>query len=171
MSMVLFLVMMMTTNQDWDALITNIFKADNSEACTECRELPTNNTGILNNVGSEQSSNGKGSSDNSLQSRQSLHIKQGKGKDDNLATHAGELDGKYFCDKYRLSGADISITVSNNEGHECASCTHLNMLVFHKPNTRRKFHWRCVQGFNILEAGYAGERVLIAPIECNKYSK
>jgi hypothetical protein len=54
-------------------------------------------------------------------------------------------------------------------GYECGSCMNLEHRCERIPGTRRLFFWRCGKGHDILEAGYHGERVWIAPPDCDDY--
>jgi virulence-associated protein VagC len=52
-------------------------------------------------------------------------------------------------------------------GSECMRCANLTMRVEHHEGTRRVFWWRCAKGYTLLEARSFGERVVLAPSECN----
>ncbi len=156
----------MSDSIDWFSLVKDAQKGDNTP---KCGELPTNLTTPSCDVGSAKPSNKAAYSDISPNSPHSPQKKQGIGKDDNLDTGAGVLDGKFFCDINRGVGALVNLQIAPDKGMDCQGCKHLNMLQFVRPKDRRLFHWRCAQGFNILEAGCNGERVLIAPAECKSF--
>lgn len=61
-------------------------------------------------------------------------------------------------------------TPSPGEGVECRGCQHLGMGWAHRPSVRRVFGFACDKRHAMLELGYAGERVLIAPPECSDYA-
>ncbi len=52
-------------------------------------------------------------------------------------------------------------------GSECMRCANLKMRVEHHEGTRRVFWWRCAKGYALLEARCFGERVVLAPRECD----
>ena len=56
------------------------------------------------------------------------------------------------------------------EGVECRGCQHLGMGWVHQPGVRRVFRFRCGKQHALLELGFFGERVLIAPPECGDYA-
>ena len=147
---------------DWNSMLT-------PENSPKCGELPTLPPPDSSNVGSCETNSGAGYSDCSPHSPHSPHKKQPKGVDNNLTTHAGKLDGKFFCEQNRGVGALVNLQIAPDEGVECGQCDHLTMQQFNRPKDRRLFHWRCSKGFNILEAAYAGERVLIAQPECDSF--
>lgn len=53
--------------------------------------------------------------------------------------------------------------------YACDGCRNLAMASEYRGQGRRFFWFACSQGFPIMEAGYHGERVLLAPAECNRY--
>lgn len=55
---------------------------------------------------------------------------------------------------------------SSLTGIECSGCDRLEMREETHLGTRRRFWWRCTQGHELLEARRYGERVTIAPPEC-----
>lgn len=57
------------------------------------------------------------------------------------------------------------------EGMECGSCKHIDSVASYVAGTRRRFHWSCKLGYMIHEHGYALERVLIAPPECQSWEQ
>ncbi len=59
---------------------------------------------------------------------------------------------------------------SKNAGNECTGCMNIDMTEESRPGTRRRFFWRCKKHHGILQVNLAGERVLIAPDECNDYT-
>jgi hypothetical protein len=155
-------MMKMSKAMDWNSMLT-------PETPPECGELPTPSPSDSDNVGSCEANSDKGSRVYSPHSPHSPHQKEPKGIDDNFSTRAGVLDGKFFCDEYRGIGALVNLRIAPVEGVECGQCKHLVMLQFIRSRDRRLFHWRCALEFNILEAVFAGERILIAPGECNRY--
>jgi hypothetical protein len=50
---------------------------------------------------------------------------------------------------------------------ECARCAHLHQLAEIHEGTRRTFWWRCSKGHALMEGRSYGERVLLAPPECD----
>ncbi len=61
-------------------------------------------------------------------------------------------------------------TPSPGEGVECCGCQHLGAGWVQRPGVRRVFRFMCDKRHALLELGYAGERVLIAPQECSDYA-
>lgn len=55
-------------------------------------------------------------------------------------------------------------------GYDCTGCDHLTMREEPQPGTRRRFFWRCSEGFELLEGRNYGERVILAPPECNRFT-
>jgi len=161
-----YLGMKMTRNDEWLSLINQSLSGENTPKTGDIPSvLPLDNASL----GTKESSINAGYRAKSPESPKSPLKKEGKGKDDNLNACAGELDGKFFCDKYRGVDTLVNMKIAPSKGVECGQCDHLKMLQFSRPKDRRLFHWRCVKGFNILEAGFGGERILIAPSECNQY--
>ncbi len=60
--------------------------------------------------------------------------------------------------------------LAHSEGMECRGCQHLGMGWVNRPGVRRVFGFECGKRHALLELGYAGERVLMAPPECNDYA-
>ena len=58
---------------------------------------------------------------------------------------------------------------SPGHGVDCGNCANLLMTAERREDTRRVFFWRCHEGYQILEAGLRGERVLVAPVECQSW--
>lgn len=53
------------------------------------------------------------------------------------------------------------------KGADCMRCANLTMRCeVHEP-TRRVFWWRCERGYELLEGRNFGERVMLAPPECD----
>lgn len=52
---------------------------------------------------------------------------------------------------------------------ECERCQNLDMRKELHEGSRRRFFWRCRKGHPILEAGYRGEWVRLAPPECHDF--
>lgn len=50
---------------------------------------------------------------------------------------------------------------------DCMSCASLLMRCEQHDGTRRVFWWRCGKGYTLMEAHNFGERVLLAPPECD----
>jgi hypothetical protein len=50
----------------------------------------------------------------------------------------------------------------------CMGCTHLRMDLEHHPGTRRVWWWRCEKGYELMEGRNFGERILLAPSECDR---
>jgi len=59
---------------------------------------------------------------------------------------------------------------SPGDGVECRGCNHLSTERVRQPSGRRVFRFVCSKHYAVLELGYAGERLLIAPPECNDYA-
>ena len=59
--------------------------------------------------------------------------------------------------------------LSPGEGVVCSGCQHLSNGWVQRPGLRRVFRFTCDKRHAILELGYAGERVLIAPPECGDF--
>lgn len=59
---------------------------------------------------------------------------------------------------------------SMGEGVACRGCNHLAMDWVRQVAGRRVFRCVCDKQHALLELGFAGERVLIAPPECNDYA-
>lgn len=57
-------------------------------------------------------------------------------------------------------------TSAEAKGAECMSCANLKMRVEHHEGTRRLFWWRCAKGYALMEGRNYGERVMLAPAEC-----
>jgi hypothetical protein len=60
--------------------------------------------------------------------------------------------------------------LSAGEGMVCRDCLHLGAGWVQRPGVRRVFRFTCDKRHAMLELGYAGERVLIAPPECKDYA-
>jgi uncharacterized protein YidB (DUF937 family) len=60
--------------------------------------------------------------------------------------------------------------LSLSEGMTCRDCLHLDVGYIQRPGLRRTFNFKCNKWHAILELGYAGERVLIAPPECSDFA-
>lgn len=58
---------------------------------------------------------------------------------------------------------------STGEGVGCSGCDHLKMDNVKQSSVRRVFRFVCSKQYAVLELGFVGERVLIAPPECNDY--
>jgi len=55
-------------------------------------------------------------------------------------------------------------------GHDCMACDRLQMREEPQPGTRRRFFWRCGEGFELLQGRNYGERVVLAPPECDRFT-
>ena len=60
---------------------------------------------------------------------------------------------------------------SLGEGAACQGCSHLAMDWVRQRTARRVFRFVCEKQHALLELGFAGERVLIAPPECSDYAE
>jgi hypothetical protein len=60
--------------------------------------------------------------------------------------------------------------MSPGEGVACRGCQHLGAGWVHRPGICRVFRFTCDKRHAMLELGYAGERVLVAPPECSDYA-
>ena len=58
---------------------------------------------------------------------------------------------------------------SLGEGVTCRGCNHLGMSWVRQAVGRRVFKFACEKHYAVLELGFAGERVLIAPHTCHDY--
>lgn len=58
-----------------------------------------------------------------------------------------------------------------SSGLDCTMCRHLTTRHVAVDDGRRKFHWACRHGYQILETGRATERIWIAPPECSSYER
>ena len=65
---------------------------------------------------------------------------------------------------------EYPVAQSSGQGVECRGCIHLVNEKIEQPTGRRAFCWVCSRRHALLELGYAGERVLIAPQGCNDYA-
>jgi hypothetical protein len=54
---------------------------------------------------------------------------------------------------------------------ECMRCVRLTMRIEHHMGTRRVFWWRCERGYVLMEGRNYGERVMLAPPECNDFQQ
>lgn len=61
-----------------------------------------------------------------------------------------------------------SLRPAPDRGSDCMRCAHLNMRAEVHEGTRRVFWWRCERGHALLEGRNFGERVLLAPPECDQ---
>lgn len=149
----------MTDPDDWTALINNALGAESGDIPAEIgqkyNELGTGNPNIY-----------KGSSDTSPESPKSPLKKHEEENSENLDGRAGNGFVQLNCDKKHEW---VTLIKASSVGYECDKCDHLHMKVFARVKDRRLFHWRCAKGFAILETQYAGERVHIAPADCNQY--
>ena len=59
---------------------------------------------------------------------------------------------------------------SLGEGNTCRDCNHLTAEWVRQRSGRRVFRFVCDKQHALLELGFAGERVLIAPPECNDFT-
>lgn len=59
---------------------------------------------------------------------------------------------------------------SSGEGQECCTCEHLTTRKAIVPNTRQRYFWHCKLHYQVLEH-FAGDRIVIAPPECNSYTR
>jgi hypothetical protein len=59
---------------------------------------------------------------------------------------------------------------SLGQGVACRGCSHLAMDWVRQVAGRRVFRWVCGKQHALLELGFAGERVMIPPPECNDYA-
>ena len=157
----------MTDPINWNSMLKSSEQGANA---SKCGEFPTVMDAHLQDVGSLEAKPDKGSSEVSPHSPHSPHKQEAKGISSNLSTRAGEVDAKFYCDNSQGLGALVNLAIAPIEGVECGQCKHMSMMVFQRPVDRRIFHWRCTKGFNLLEAAYGGERILIAPGECDSYA-
>jgi len=59
----------------------------------------------------------------------------------------------------------------SNRAAECMRCANLLMRVETHEGTRRVFWWRCAKGHALMEGCNFGERVLLAPPECEAFEQ
>lgn len=62
------------------------------------------------------------------------------------------------------------VAPSPGKGVECRGCVHLAIEKLAQPSGRRVFSWVCRLHHALLELGYAGECILIAPPGCSDYA-
>jgi len=55
-----------------------------------------------------------------------------------------------------------------DHGADCMRCANLTMRVETHPGIRRAFWWRCEKGHALMEGRNFGERVLLAPTDCDR---
>lgn len=67
-----------------------------------------------------------------------------------------------------LAGAPAAPTPSPLTGLECNGCANLEMREEQHMGTRKRFFWRCTKGHEVLEGRNYGERVTLAPPECEE---
>lgn len=60
---------------------------------------------------------------------------------------------------------------TSDHGAGCMSCANLTMRVETHEGTRRTFWWRCDRGHALMEGRNFGERVLLAPPECDEWTQ
>ena len=70
-----------------------------------------------------------------------------------------------------LFDCGLILRPAQQSGHECQGCKHMTMTVEHWPDKRRKFFIRCDLGYQQMETGYAMQRVIIAPFECEHFER
>lgn len=58
---------------------------------------------------------------------------------------------------------------SSGKAMDCMRCKNLQMALESRDGRRKQYHWSCTKQHAILEAGYLGERILLAPDTCNDY--
>lgn len=63
----------------------------------------------------------------------------------------------------------LSGVPSSGKAMDCMNCKHLEMILASRHGKRKQYHWSCARQHAILEVGYLGERVLLAPDTCNDY--
>lgn len=83
---------------------------------------------------------------------------------------AGYAVGFLHC-WHMLFDAGVLVHGAQQAGQECNGCRHLVMTVEQPSGGRRMFFWRCGQGYLQLETGQGGERVVIAPTECQAWER
>jgi hypothetical protein len=149
----------MNSPDDWDSLI-------NQSLGSKSGDVP-NKTGPDSEIlGTKESSFYAASSPISPKSPESPTKKQGRGNSETFDARAGSVVGQLNCDDFQPLPV---VQTAPEHGPECGNCDHLHMQVFHRVKDRRTFHWRCVKGYSILEVHHAGERVHVAPPDCNQY--
>lgn len=150
----------MSSQDDWDSLINQSLGAKSGDVPNKMGP----DSAIL---GTKESRFYAASSPISPKSPESPTKKQGRGNSETLDARAGSVVEQLNCDK----NTDWVIIVKASEmGHECGKCHHIEMQAFARVKDRRTFHWRCAKGFEILEAYYGGERVHVAPFDCDQYT-
>ena len=81
---------------------------------------------------------------------------------------AGYASGFLHC-WYILFYAGVLVHAAQQAGQECNGCQHLIMSSERHSGSRRTFFWRCDLGYRQLETGHGGERIIIAPPECEAW--
>jgi hypothetical protein len=157
--MELSLGMKMNNSNDWERLISQSLESKSGDIPNQLGCDPE----VL---GTKESIFNAGYKEISPKSPESPTKKQGRGNTPTLDAHGGEGFGQFNCDKKQ---DPVLIIQASDKGFECGQCDHLHMQVFNRGKGRRMFHWRCVKGFNIMEAHFGGERIQIAPIDCDQY--
>lgn len=149
----------MSDSDDWDSLI-------NQSLGSKSGDIPSklgHDSAIL---GTEESTFNAGYSYKSPKSPESPMKKQGRAKSETIDVRGGVGFGQLNCAE--STGLPV-VQTAPAYGPECGNCDHLHLQVFHRGKDRRIYHWRCVKGYSILEVHYAGERVHVAPPDCNQY--
>jgi len=149
----------MSDSDDWDSLINQSLGAKSGD-------IPSKTGSDCVILGTEKSRFNAGYSELSPKSPESPTKKQGRGNSETLDARAGGVVGQLNCDN--LKALPI-IQEAPDHGYECGNCSHLHMQVFNRVKDRRTFHWRCAKGYSIMELHYAGERLHVAPIDCDQY--
>jgi hypothetical protein len=76
-------------------------------------------------------------------------------------------------DQEPVAGVAVSIPelseTSACEGVDCSGCDRLEMRAEAIAGTRRRFFWKCLEGYRLLEGRNYGERVILAPPECASF--
>jgi hypothetical protein len=151
--------MKMNSSDDWNSLINQSFGSESGD-------VPNKMGPDSDILGTNESRLYAGFSEESPKSPESPTKKQGMGNSEAIDARVGGGVGQLNCDN--LKALPI-IQAAPDHGHECGNCRHLYMQVFNRIKDRRIFHWRCARGYLILELHHAGERLHVAPLECNQY--
>lgn len=151
--------MNVSSSNDWASLITQSLESKSGD-------VPNKIESDSEVLGTKESRIYAACNDISPKSPKSPTKKQGRGNRETADARVGDGFGQFNCDKKQ---DPVLIIQASDKGFECGQCDHLHMQVFNRGKDRRLFHWRCVKGFKIMEAHYGGERIHIAPSDCDQY--
>lgn len=82
-----------------------------------------------------------------------------------------ERSAAQICVSAGLDPWRIVRHMSQGQGIECFSCTHLSSRTESLPDTRQRYFWSCGLHYQLLEQFQGGQRVVIAPPECKSWKR